>query len=343
RTSVRLAPQSRWAAWSGFVFLTSGFLISAVFLMGQFDVIHLFFSMLGLYYLLQGRRRAFVAAFAVAMAIKWFPLFIFLPVLLLVEKRVSRILLCLAGVLSVAFVFKVPFLFSENPSAKTGSDLIAFMVLDNRLPLGSGGVPIFPLLFVLVCVASYVRRPGSTAELHRTAVYAGFAGLAAFFVSAPAFPYWFAMLCPFLAILWAINPALARVNLLLETGLTAVMIVLHQIIFFWTYDLSIVSPMLLPRIFEPVGSLADPVSPLGLYTRLGLVSDSSVLAAIFTAGIVCLLVLHRPRTDEDLALLTPDDDQVVALVHVRTALMLGLMLVPAAAYLYSLIAHGTAA
>jgi hypothetical protein len=341
RISVRLAPTSRWAPWSGFVFLTSGFLISAVFLVGQFDVMHMFFTVLGLYYLVQGSRRAFVVAFAVAMAIKWFPLFVFLPVLLLVEKRVSRILLCLGGALSVAFAFKLPFLFSANPSAEIGSQLITAMVLGNRLPLGREGVPIFPLLFALVCIACYVRRPTSAAELHRTAIYAGFAGVAAFFVSAPAHPYWFAMLCPFFAILWAINPALARVNLLLEAGLTAAMVVLHQIIFFWTYDLSIVSPMLLPRIFAPVDSLAHPVSPLSLYTRIGLVPNSSLLAAVFTAGIVSLLVLHRPRTDEELERLRPDDDHVVALIHGRTALMLALMLVPAAAYLYSLVVHGT--
>lgn len=348
RISRRLAPTSRFVPWSGFVFLTSGFLLGAVFVMGQFDVIHTFFAVLGLHYLMQGRRRAFVAAFAVAIAIKFFPLFIFLPVLLLVEKRLSPVLLSTAGALSLTLLLKIPFLFSDNPSGQVASDLIHAMLFGNRLPLGRELVPVFPFLFALVCIACYVRRPASTAELNRTVVYAGFAGLATFFVVAPAYPYWFAMLCPFLAVLWATNPVHAKVNLLVEAGLTAAMVVLHQISFFWTYDLSVVSPMLLPRIFGSVDSLIDPVSPLSLYTRVGLVENVSILSAVFAAGMVGLLVLNRPRTDDELDRLLGDPGDldgdlgdVVPLVYARAALMVALMLIPAGAYFFSLLAHGT--
>ncbi|WP_426241812.1 hypothetical protein [Nocardioides sp. LHG3406-4] len=341
RISLRLAPASRWAPWAGFVVLSSGFLVSAVFVMGQFDAIHAFFTMLGLYFLVQGRRRAFVVAFAVALAIKWFPLFVFLPVLLLVEKRPSRILLSLAGALSLVVAFKLPFLFADNPSAEVGSSLMAAMVQDNRLPLGLEGVPVFPVLFALVCIACYVRRPASLPEMHRTAVYAAFAGVAAFFVSAPAYPYWFALICPLFAVMWAIDPARARVNLLIETGLTAAMLVLHQIHFYWTYDLGIVSPMILPRVFGSVESLVQPLDALGVYTRLGVVEYRALLAAVFTAGMVALLVLNRPRSDADLVVASEEDNTVDrTLVYGRAAVTVGLMLVPAAAYFYALLAHG---
>ena len=105
-------------------------------------------------------------------------------------------------------------------------------------------MPAFPLLFALVCIACFTYRPPDTAAMHRTAIYAGFAGVATFFVSAPAFPYWFALMCPFVAILWATHPTLSRLTLLIETGLVAALIVLHQVHFYWTYDLSVVSPML---------------------------------------------------------------------------------------------------
>ena len=342
RISLRLAPTSRWVPWSGFFFLTSGFLVAAVFVMGQFDIIHVFFVVLGLHFLIHGRRRAFVVAFAVAVAIKWFPLFVFLPVLLLVEKRISRILVSLAVAVSVAFAFKLPFLFSENPSAEVGSELIRQMVLSNRLPLGLEGVPVFPVLFALVCIGCFLHRPVDTAALNRAVVYAGFAGVATFFVSAPAFPYWFALLCPFVAILWATHPGLAKVTLMIETGMVAALIIQHQVHFYWTYDLSVVSPMLLPRIFDPVDSLVQQVTPTSLYSRLGLIPYLSMLGAVFTAGMAALLVLFRPH-GEGVVDQRPahDDDHVEALIYGRGVVMLALMLVPAAAYFYSLLVHGT--
>ena len=342
RISLHLAPTSRWVPWSGFFFLTSGFLVAAVFVMVQFDIIYMFFAMLGLYFVVHDRRKAFVVAFAVAVAIKWFPLFVFLPVLLLVEKRISRILLCLVGALSVAFAFKIPFLFSENPSAEVGSELIRHMVLTNRLPLGLEGVPTFAVLFGLVCIASFVHRPADPPALNRAVIYAGFAGVASFFVAAPAFPYWFALMCPFIAILWATHPGLSKVTLLIETGLVAALIVQHQVHFYWTYDLDVVSPMLLPRLFEPVDSLAQQVTPTSLYTRLGLVPYISMLGAVFTAGMVALLVLFCPRAEgavDDPA--AGDDHHVKALIYGRGAVMMALMLVPAAAYFYSLLVRGT--
>ena len=342
RISARLAPASRWVPWAGFIFLTSGFLVGAVFVMGQFDVMHVFFILLGLHFLIQGRRRAFVAAFAVAIAVKFFPLFVFLPVLLLTEKRLSRILLSLAGSLSLALALKVPFMFASNPSAKVGSDVIGQMVLGNRLPLGLEGVPVFPFLFALVCIACYLRIPASTEETYRTAVYAGFAGAAVFFLAAPAYPYWYVLLSPFFAILCVINPDRAKVTLLVETGLTAAMIVAHQIFFYWTYDLNIVKPMILPRLFGSVDSLVHQVNPRDLYARLGVVDNRGLLAAVFAAGMVALLYLYRPRSDDELARVADQDTPVDRTVlYGRAAVTMALCLVPASAYFYSLVAHGT--
>lgn len=342
RICSELGLSSAWAKWSRFIYLTSGFLVAAVFVMAQYDVIHVFFTLLGIYYLIQGRHRAFVAAFAVAIAMKFFPLFVFIPVLLLKEKRPTRIVLALVGALSLTVLLRVPFLFGAAQSSAAGSDQVSFMIMGNRLPVGLSGVPVFPVLFALVCIACYLYTPVDEEDSRRTSIYAGFAGAAAFFVSAPAFPYWFAMLCPFIVLLIAMNPARARANVLIETGMTAALIVVHQIHFYWTYDLSVVRPMAIAALFGPVESLAQPINPVDAYTRLGVTEYKDLLAAVFVAGMVALLVINHPSRNRAPAQpSTGSSDVDRPLVLVRAGVTVSLCLVPAAAYFYSLLAHGT--
>lgn len=336
-----VAPDNPWRPWTRFVLLSSGFLVAGIFVMGQFDILHAFFTMLGLYFLVRGRNRAFLAAFAVAAAIKWFPLFVFLPVLLLKEKRPTRILLMLGSVLAPALLLKVPFMFAPNPDAQLASDLMTTLLMGNTIPVGVVALPIFPLLFCVLCIACYLHQPETQHGFHVAAFYAAFAGPALFFISAPAFPYWFAMLCPLFAILWLLNPGRARVNLLIETGMTAAMVVLHQIHFFWTYGTEIVDSMLLSKLFSPVGSLAATVQPVDVYTQIGFSQRAGVLGAMFTAAMIVLLFINRPVVH---GRPQPDGDPGPVdrpLVYGRAAITIGLCLAPAVTFLYSFAVHGT--
>ena len=171
------------AKWSRFMFLTSGFLVTAVFVMAQYDVIHIFFSTLGIYYLLRGRHRAFVAAFAVAIAMKFFPIFIFIPVLLLKEKRPTRILLGLAGAASLAVLLRIPFLFGADASLGRrlgpGERHDPVQPAADRLERGAG-VP--GALSRWSASPATFYTPVDEDDLRRTSIYAGFAGAAGFLV-----------------------------------------------------------------------------------------------------------------------------------------------------------------
>ena len=124
--------------------------------------------------------------------------------------------------------------------------------------------------------------------------------------------------------------------------MTAALLVVHQIHFYWTYDLSVVRPMAIAAVFGPVESLAVPVNPVDAYTRLGVTEYKDLLAAVFVAGMVALLVINHPSRNRVPAEAAPDLPAVDRpLVLFRAAVTVSLCLVPAAAYFYSLLAHGT--
>jgi Gpi18-like mannosyltransferase len=74
------------------IFATSPIAIFAVFIFGQYDIIGVFFTMLGFYYYVKNDYLKFSIFFSFAISLKFFPLLIFIPLILLVEKRILHIL-----------------------------------------------------------------------------------------------------------------------------------------------------------------------------------------------------------------------------------------------------------
>lgn len=70
-----------------FLFLTAPLAIFPVFLFGQYDVIGVFFTLLGVYCYLQRKFYWFALFFSVAISFKYFALAIYLPLILMVEKN----------------------------------------------------------------------------------------------------------------------------------------------------------------------------------------------------------------------------------------------------------------
>ncbi len=326
--------------WAQFMFLSSGLTVAAVFIMGQYDVIHLFLTLLGLDLLLRGRYRYFLLCLAGAVALKLFPLFVFLPVLLLREKRYLRILAALAAAVSLTLVLKVPFLWDSEFSSAPGDGLIRGMVLANPLPFGITGAPAFPLLFGMLCIACFVLRP-EPERLARATVYAAFAGVALFFLATPAYPYWFVMLTPFVAIVWAVEAGRGRDLATLDLALIAVTLLIHQIYYSWCFDLTVVRPMALAALLTPVDDLAVPMSPAGIYASLGLTPYLSLLTSAFAALLIAVLVLGYPRSHPETLSPAGVDGPERRVLVVRAAVGLGMCAIPAAVYLYTLVAHGT--
>lgn len=74
------------------LFATSPIGIFAVFIFSQYDVIGVFFTLLGLYFYFQKKFVRFAFCFSIAISFKYFACFIYLPLVLIIEKRPIHIL-----------------------------------------------------------------------------------------------------------------------------------------------------------------------------------------------------------------------------------------------------------
>ena len=79
------------AKWSVFLFLSSVVIFAEVGLIGQLDVMGFPFILLGIYFFQEKSKWKFILMFMIASSFKQFPFFIFVPLLLLIEKNVVKI------------------------------------------------------------------------------------------------------------------------------------------------------------------------------------------------------------------------------------------------------------
>src|SRR6476661_7832104 len=79
-----ISGQSQKAKYIAIIFATSSIAIFGAFMMGEYDIIGVFFTMLGFYFYIRHDYVKFSLFFSLAISFKMFPFVIFIPLLLLV-------------------------------------------------------------------------------------------------------------------------------------------------------------------------------------------------------------------------------------------------------------------
>ena len=88
---------------------TSIFTIAIVGPVGQIDILAVLLMVISLTYLLEGNEICFIVYYALSVQCKIFSYFFFLPIILLKEKKVSKIILQSIAPLLIHFMIQIPF------------------------------------------------------------------------------------------------------------------------------------------------------------------------------------------------------------------------------------------
>lgn len=186
------------------MFGSSVLLFVPVLVMGQYDAFCLLFILLGVDAYISGRQKQFIVWFAVAAAFKLFAFFVFIPLVLLKEKKLIRMFAKLgAGCLFLAFwkiVQKFFFVVSDRGTDYVSGHLLTF-IFQSQTGMVYGTSSIFVAVFLLVCMYCYFKAPVKEEETGIWAIYVSFMGLASFFVTSLTHPQWSLLLLPFTVLL----------------------------------------------------------------------------------------------------------------------------------------------
>ena len=253
-------------------FLFSPAVLCASIAFGQIDIIYVVVILTALIFYYKANYKAFTALMSLAVAMKLFPLLIFIPLLLLVKKKPLELIGHGAGVLVVPLISTLLF--------KHGAGYSSIMNIAESEYGFSGWLfertfdglnALFPIIFAVICVYAYVYAGAAAAkaDLLRTSMLLIFAAYADLTV----FSTWhFQWLIPLFLSLSFLIPMYSKKNTVLLLG-----IALEVLILLWVmgddrvsvYEINFLLPVLYDHEYRGVfiSEIMKGISP-HLYTLI---------------------------------------------------------------------------
>ncbi|MCL2070991.1 MAG: hypothetical protein FWH07_02020 [Oscillospiraceae bacterium] len=283
--------------WCAYFFLSSALVFFSLAVTGQYDIFSLFFILLGLYFYLEKKYIGFIIFFGIAITLKMFALFIFIPLVLLYEKRIYVIAANLIGGITFYFFLSAAFVIPDGSTAIMNR-MIGYL-FSSTLPLTYVHTPIFVILTILLWIFCYIAVPlENEAERGEIAVYAAFLSMAVLFVACYTHLYWIILMSPFMSILCFIclkNKRHTRAVFLIETMASGAVVFALNILGTPVFSMYTINSAVLPTLFGEVQGeinlaqiLAERLGENGS-TFLGFIPASCTAA--FVAGIIALSVI----------------------------------------------------
>lgn len=282
--------------WCQFLFISSSFVLSSLVLMSQYDVIGLFFTLLGVYYFIKEDNKKFVLWFAIAISFKLFAVLVFIPLILLTHKRVVSIFFHVLCGLSLILFTK---LYFPQP-VDVGNFLISSLRDCIKGPeLGIGDMSIFVAGYVTVCIYCYMKTIKDKKELEQYGIYIPFVTWMVFFMFTKPNPYWTILIAPYFAIMLFQNPGIFKINLFLHMAGSSVYVLAQMIQFPWCFSYQFIMPkMPLANLIKPFG----PIKPSDNFIDLGFEEQIPemielgipIFLGIFVATSIMSLIINYP-------------------------------------------------
>lgn len=284
---------------AGVLFLTGSCTVLPSMVMVQYDVFAIFFMLLGIYYYLKEDEKKFLLFFAIALPLKTFAVFIFLPLLLLREKRVIGIGLKTLLVFVLQFVGELPFLgdpyYGICMDSQNGDAMK--LLLESTVRVAEYELNLFLVCFLMVCVFCYLYRPEkeSRERTRYVALYACLASMASLLLLIDTRAYWIILLVPFLLLVLFFDRERNKANLLLFLVSTTAYSV-YSFMDFWAYSYrELVSRLFLPKVVSlPAWETMKYGNVQGFFAYHGLDLYANMLYSVFFVGIVLILIINFP-------------------------------------------------
>jgi len=279
------------------LFFASTCTVVPAFVVGQYDSFSLFFMLLGIYYYLKGNERLFILFFAIAMPLKYFALFIFIPLLLLKEKNILFIFIKTVPLFVIQFVCGLPFGNDEWYDIAMGlqnRDALS-LITGSTVTIAGFSFNLFIIAFLVIAILCYVKKHSKEDGVYLP-LYVSFATMSAFTVLTALRSYWIILLVPFAVLVLFFNRSHLRANVLLFT-VSTVCYSVYAVMTHWIYNMPDFAFFLaLPRVMElPDRATLKYGAVSEFFAYHDLQKYSGLIYSVFAAGIILLLIINFPK------------------------------------------------
>ncbi len=332
---IELKMSKNAAKWTSFLFIASPIAMFSQFVFGGYDSLGLFFIMLAFLMFVKKKYYWFSIITAVAVTFKLFPILIFIPMILLVEKRVIHLVKYFAISMSGYIIYSVVLASAQGYGvSQTFTEGLSMRLIYNGMPLvGSGTVSIFLVAMMVICVVAYNKKIESEEELGTFAVYIPTFVYGIMFAFILWHPQWVILLIPFMALSTIQHKKMNSV-IILEIAMFIGYIGMTAFTFSGNVDTNMFGCGIFARIFD----LSD-IQSIG--NVMGIININCYVS-LFVGAILIMLFMWYPtkKNIENYSLCVKEGGEVVmsgrSYIWVRTMSIL-FFIVPSIYYLMKVI------
>ena len=281
-----------------FMYCSSVFVIIAACLTGQTDIYGLFFSLLAILYLMRGRMKMFLLFFIIAVQCKYFPFFLIVPILFLIEKNILKLLAYIVSPFIFGFLCDLPVrIFSDGKL--DNAQLNISLTLQNlaagyTIPFSNIEISLPLIIFIAACIYAYLKETPKK-NIRYWYIYLPLISTTAIFLTEKNDPYRLIYLAPFLTLIMMSNFGNYFRRMTVEIVATICFTVGLMIESPWCFDFSAMHHMLIDRILpfrkfilygtEAINNILTSENLYGLWT---------LSIGVFVVWMIGLLYYNHP-------------------------------------------------
>lgn len=286
------------------IFTSVLFFIPAA-VMGQYDVLSAVFIMLGVKGYIEGDNKKFILGFAIANLFKMFSLFLFIPLLLLKEKKFIKLILDMLAGCSLLLITKVLqgliFIKSEPADEFVKGHLLSFF-FQGTVELVYRGAAIFVICLILLCFFCYFKKTPDNNSIGMWALYIGFLSFAIFFVTSFTHPQWNLLLLPFTTLIVCCSGRKHQsAGLLIDTVMTTGLLLSEVVFYDWIFSAKLSRFTLAGILFYKekgyYTTLSDVIATI--FSGINIDYFNYIGGGIFTAGMIFFAIWAYPGKSKE--------------------------------------------
>lgn len=284
------------------VFLSGTFFYTyvGVFYAGQTCIQICLFGTLAIYMLLKQKDNLFLLFSALAVSTKYFFLFPFIAIILLLEKDVFKIIKKLFLVILPILIFSL--LCHNMPMYAESSNANPFFVMlsgliNSSIPIMNGNkLSLFIFSQIIIYFVAYITVPKDEKEKNHYIIYFTVASILTLFMFTNFQFYRMILVIPFVYILFSLNPKSFKLNIILDTVMcvfSAIMMTFSDITYFFSTEHSMPNGILGQILnLEQISNIT--IGRL-ITSATGRSMILSISSTVSLAAMIIILVINNPK------------------------------------------------
>ena len=202
------------SANSTLFYSSSAVMLFCIFAFNQYDIVGIVLSLYGILLFLRNKLIRFSLLFSAAISVKYFAVLAFFPLLLIAEKRISRILpYCFLAISVTALQI---FIYKDSTTFMASFYALALKKVSAESSISSLISSFFSIaIYLAILLYSWVQKPADEWQKLRVCVVTSIAAYLTLFLKVDWHPQWICIILPYLA-LSALYTKNIKINILFQ-------------------------------------------------------------------------------------------------------------------------------